>query len=172
MLNILPSVSVCRDVPSSAVPKICLRNSDKKLAKSVESSLLNTIAYFKRFILVYIILYSTSHAVIKRLNKTFQFWAQPMLLRILKRVRIQLFSWSNAFVRSMKEIYNGIFCSMNFYFCWWPEQNPHCDSGYTRSASCCSRTSIKSAKILPTMHKIKMFGSYCSQFVPIYFRIE
>ena len=37
-----------------------------------------------------------------------------------------------------------------------PERNPQCDSVYTRSASCCSRTSITRAKILPTILKRKI----------------
>ena len=37
-----------------------------------------------------------------------------------------------------------------------PVRNPHCDSGYTRSSSCCSRTCITRIKILPTTLKKKI----------------
>ena len=107
--------------------------------------------------------------------RLFSFSGHPILVRILNKP--SLLTRSKAFVRSMNELCNGILFSLHFSCIWRtekiistvdrPKRTPHCDSGYTRMASCCSRTSITRAKILPTTFRGKYLYSYCSQFVLI-----
>ena len=83
----------------------------------------------------------------------------PILCRSVNRP--DLLTRSNALVKSMKAMYRGRLCSRHFSCNCLSEKimsivdlsalNPHCASGYTRSASSCSLFSTTRAKVLPTM---------------------
>ena len=73
--NSFPSVRVCRDIPSSAVQKICLRSSEKKIPKSIGSSTqphLTQIWILKGQISI--ALYSIPNILMKRIHETFYCW--------------------------------------------------------------------------------------------------
>ena len=78
------------------------------------------------------------------------FSGNPTLIRIMNKP--SLLTRSNAFLRSMEEIYKFLLFSMHFScireteknimsIIDLPELNPHCDSDCTHTTSCCSRTS-------------------------------
>ena len=83
----------------------------------------------------------------------------PILCRSMNRPDLP--TRSNALVRSIKAMYRGRLCSRHFSYSCLREnimsvvdlsaRNPHCASGYTRSASVCILFSMTRAKILPTI---------------------
>ena len=89
---------------------------------------------------------------------------QPIFGRTLKR--LSLLTRSNALVRSMKAMYNGICCSPHFSCNCRREtimsivdrsaRKPYCDSGQIRSASFWRRISMTRANTLPTMLRREM----------------
>ena len=81
----------------------------QKMPKSAGSSTqpcLTQLTILKRFRHITIMLYSTPHIVMKKLNKTFQILG-PILMKILNHPSLL----TNAFVISMN-VYSGIFYSL------------------------------------------------------------
>ena len=99
-----------------------------------------TLANFKKFRDIHIIFKSSPHIFIKGFNKALNLSGHTIMEIILNKPSLLI--RSNAYVRSMKEIYNGIFCSL--YFCPadrlknLTRAKSALNFVYTRSESCCS----------------------------------
>ena len=96
-------------------PETCLKSNNKIISKSVRESTqrcLSPLRISKKSPKIFIVLYNNLRVVMELLNKLFNFVGHPILIRILNK--LSLLTRSNAFVRLMKEIYNGIFCSLHF----------------------------------------------------------
>ena len=131
-LKSLPSDLICRQIPSDAVPKVCLKSTAKKIPKSIGASLFDAAVDVKGPGGAAVELHCPFHVCVAGFDHALQFW-----WRIWKRP--SLLTRSNAFVRSLKAIYRGICCSL--HFSWssrrektmsivgLPARKPHCDSG-------------------------------------------
>ena len=106
----------------------CVKSIFVKPRKEIDTPNLKKVRYIP------FVLFSNQHTVMKELNKFFG--GHPILVRILNKPTLLI--RSNAFVSSVNEIYNSLFCSQLFFFSWWiikilsivdrPERNPHCYS--------------------------------------------
>ena len=92
----------------------------KKVCASMQPCCL-TLANFKKFRDIHIIFKSSPHIFIKGFNKALNLSGHTIMEIILNKPSLLI--RSNAYVRSMKEIYNGIFCSLHFSCSWRTEKS-------------------------------------------------